>query len=232
MTESWRGSKVVQDLKRANGLSSEAEVQSWFIKRIERYINSKGKKIIGWDDMLDTDLPPSATVMFWRSTPMARRSSEMARRNMDLAGRQWGTAVKAARAKHEVIMTPDDYTYFDHPQGDPRREPLSLYRQMITLERVYSFEPVPAELNQEEAKYIIGAQGCIWTEFLKKPKDVEYMMFPRALALAEVLWSKRGSKDFTGFSRRLHKEFLNLDRERVNYRLPEAYWIGDLGNGR
>lgn len=219
----WSKSPFVQELKRANGLSSDREVQSWFIKRVERFVNSKGKKIIGWDDMLDAGdagLPPNATVMFWRSTPMARRSSEMARRNTDLAGRQWGTAVKAARLKHEVIMTPDDYTYFDHPQGDPEREPMSLYTMQTTLEKVYSFEPVPAELNQEDAKYIIGAEGCLWSEFLKEPRDVEYMMFPRALALAEVLWSKRGNKDFSGFYKRLYKEFPNLDQEYVNYRDP------------
>jgi hexosaminidase len=225
MRDSWRSSKFVQELKRANGLWSDREVQSWFVKRVERFVDSKGKKIIAWDDMVDVGLPAAATVMYWRNSIAARRNTDAARRTVS-------NSVIAARAKHEVIMTPDDSTYFDHPQGDPTREPLSLYSSQIRLERVYNFEPVPAELNQEEAKYIIGAQGCIWTEFLKRPTNVEYMMFPRAIALAEVLWSQRGKKDFAGFYKRLYKELPNLDRERVNYRKLEAYGFGDRQNGR
>lgn len=213
MTDSWRSSKFVQDLKRKEGLASDKEVQSWFVKRIERFVNSKGKNIIVWDDMVDFGLPPNATVMYWRD-------SEAARRNTDDATRTVTNAVVAAKAKHEVIMTPDTYTYFDHPQGDWKQEPLSTYRSPICLETVYNFEPVPAQLNQEEAKYIIGGQGCIWTEQLKEPENVEYMMFPRALALAEVLWSQRGNKKFSEFSKRLDKEFLNLEQEAVNYRKP------------
>jgi hexosaminidase len=212
-TACWGNSQEVQDLKQANNLSSDADVQSWFIKDVERFVNSKGKRIIAWDDMVDFGLPPNATVMYWRDSEAARRNTVDARRTVT-------NAVVAARARHEVIMTPDTYTYFDHPQDDPKREPLSLYSSQIRLEDVYNFEPVPAGLSQEEAKYIIGGQGCIWTELIKEPKDVEYMMFPRALALAEVLWSKRGNRNFAEFSKRLNKEFRNLDRERVNYRLP------------
>ncbi len=225
MRDSWRTSKFVQDLKRANGLLSERDVQSWFVKRVERFVNSKGKKIIAWDDMMDVGLSPDATVMYWRNSAAARRNTDAARRKVT-------NAVIAAKAKHEVIMTPDDSTYFDHPQGDPAREPLSLYSSQIRLERVYSFEPVPAELNQEEAKYIIGAQGCIWTEFLKKPINAEYMMFPRAIALAEVLWSQRRTKDFAGFYKRLGRELPSLDLERVNYRKPEVYGVSDRKNAR
>src|ERR1041385_6768099 len=194
-TDQWRTSKFVQDLKRANGLSSERDVQSWFIKRVERFVNSKGKKIIGWDEMLDVGLPPNAMVMSWRSVQ---------------------NGVRAARAKHEVIMTPIDFTYFDHPQADPALEPLSIYRTPISLSKVYNFDPVPAELSREDADYIIGGEGCLWTEFMKSPTDVEYMMFPRAIALAEVLWSKRENKDFRGFYKRLSREFLNLDQEQVD----------------
>ena len=212
---SW-SRKDLQDLKRANNLSSEKEVQSWFVKRIGSYVNSKGKQIIAWDDMVNVGLPHNATVMYWRDSPAARRNTEVARRTVS-------NAVIAARKKHEVIMTPDTFTYFDHPQGHPAREPLSLYSTQIRLDKVYNFEPVPAELSQEEAKYIIGAQGCIWTEYVKTPKNVEYMMFPRALALAEVLWSKQGNKDFSGFYKRLRKELPNFDREQVNYRRPEPH---------
>jgi hexosaminidase len=97
----------------------------------------------------------------------------------------------------------------------------------VTLDKVYNFEPVPSELSQEESRNIIGAQGCVWTEFLKRPRDIEYMLFPRALALAEVLWSKRENKNFPRFTGRLYKEFANLDREKVNYRIPEPRGFGD-----
>lgn len=205
MTDFWRSSQFVQQLKREKGLSSERGVQSWFIQRVENFVNSKGKKIIGWDDMLDAGVPPNATVMSWRSI---------------------GEGIKAAKAKHEVIMAPADFTYFDHPQSDQRLEPISLGKP-VTLEKVYKFEPVPVELQQEDAHYIIGAEGCLWTEFLRTEKEIEYMMFPRTIALAEVLWSKRENKNFTGFSKRLYKEFSNLDRENVNYRVPEHYGFGD-----
>lgn len=223
--DSWRSSKEVQDLKRANNLSSEKDVQSWFVNRVERFVTSKGKQIIAWDDMVDFGLPPKATVMYWRDSAAARRNTDDARRTVT-------NAVVAAKKGLEVIMTPDTFTYFDHPQGDPTWEPLSLYTSQIRLEHVYSFEPVPPELNQEEAKYIIGGQGCLWTELLRRPEDVEYMMFPRTIALAEVLWSKRGSKDFAGFSKRLYRELPNLERERVGYRKPEGYTFSNRNNGR
>jgi hexosaminidase len=205
MMDSWKDSKYVQELKRINGLSSEKDVQNWFIRRIESFVNSKGKKIIVWDDVLDNGLPLKGTIMSWR-------------------GFEGG--IKAARAKREVIMTPSDFTYFDHPQADSKFEPLSLGKP-VALEKVYKFEPIPNELKTEDAQYIIGAQGCIWTEFLKTPEDVEYMMFPRVIALAEVLWSKRKNKDFNDFSKRLYKEFPKLDEENVNYRIPEPYGFGN-----
>lgn|GEM_PF-275180 len=208
--DSWRRSRFVQDLKRANKLSSEREVQRWFVERVARFANSKGKNVVVWDEMVDFGLPPNATVMYWRDSEAARRNTVDARRTVT-------NAVVAAKAKHEVIMTPDTYTYFDHPQGDEKSARLSFYSTSTLLEKVYSFEPVPAGLNQEEAKYIIGGQGCIWTELSKSPENVEYMVFPRAIALAEVLWSKRENRDFRGFSRRLFREFPNLDREQVNY---------------
>lgn len=214
-TESWK-SKEVQDIKLANKLSTDREVQSWFIKRIESYVKLKDRKIIVWDDMInvgapDLGLPPGATVMYWANSELARRNTVAARRTVS-------NAVIAAKAKHPVIMTPDDQTYFDHRQGDVSREPRSLYPNPITLEYVYNFEPVPAELTNEEAKYIIGGQGCIWTELMERPETVEYMMIPRALALAEVLWSKPGNKDLTGFKKRLYREFRYLDWEHVNRR--------------
>lgn len=221
-TESWK-LKEVQDIKRANNLSTDREVQSWFIKRVESYVKLKDKdrKIIVWDDMIDVGaqdlgLPPGATVMYWADSELSRRKTDAARRTVS-------NAVLAARANHDVIMTPDVYTYFDHQQVNmPKQEVQSLYAthlDMVTpLDKVYYFEPVPAGLTNEEAKYIIGGQGCIWTEVMKTPGNVEYMMIPRALALAEVLWSKPGNKDFTEFKDRLHREFRYLDWAHVNRR--------------
>jgi hexosaminidase len=205
-TDSWGTSKAVQDLKRANGLSSDGELVSWFIKRVERFVNSKGKKIIGWDEMLDVGVPANATVMSWRSLENGAR---------------------AARENHEVIMAPFNFTYFDHAQADTAREPVSTYRASINLSKVYMFDPMPAGLSREYAGHVLGGEGCLWTEFMARPSDVEYMMFPRAIALAEALWSKPENKSFAGFSKRLYKELANLEREQVNFRAPEAYRSGD-----
>ena len=205
MTDHWKVSDFVRQLKRQKNLKDEKEVQSWFIRRVEDFVNSRGKKIIGWDEILGEGVRPSATIMSWH-------------------GFEGG--IRAARAKHNVIMTPSATVYFDHPQGDAELEPLSLGEQ-ITLEDVYQFNPIPLKLSSEDASYIIGAQGCVWTEFIKRPKDIEYMAFPRALALAEVLWSKQQVKDFHWFWERLYKELSRLDRENVNYRIPKPYGLVD-----
>ncbi len=205
MTDHWRDSDFVRELKRQKNLKTEKHVQSWFIGRVEDFVNSRGKKIIGWDEILGEGVRPSATVMSWR-------------------GFEGG--IRAARAKHNVIMTPSEVVYFDHPQGNAELEPLSLGGQ-VTLEDVYKFEPIPLELSSEDASYIIGAQGCVWTEFIKRPKDIEYMAFPRALALAEVLWSKNRVKNFPDFLERLYKELPRLDRKEVNYRIPKPLGLAD-----
>jgi hexosaminidase len=212
MTDSWRSSKFVQHLKRTNGLSTDNDVQSWFVNRVEKFLNSRDKKAIVWDDMLDVGLRGDAAVMCWRRF-----------------GEAYKSAVNAARTKHEVIMTPDEFTYFNHPQADPSLEPLGLGGP-TPLSKVYSFEPVPAGLKDEDAKYVIGAEGCLWTEFMKTSNDVEYMMLPRSIALAEVLWSKPENKSFSGFSKRLHKEYPSLDREVVNYWGRRPNNIGDRKN--
>jgi hexosaminidase len=221
--EVLKGSWSNRDLKQAN-LASEKEAQRWFIERIGRYINSKERKIIVWDDMVDFGVPPDTTVMYWRNSDFVKRVLKMGPRPVT-------NAVKAAREKHEVIMTPDDFLYFDHRHGDHTGE-LSFYQTPTPLDKVYNFEPVPAGLEPEAAKYIIGAEGCLWTELLKTSKDVEYMMFPRALALAEVLWSKRENKNPTEFSNRLAKEFPKLDREAVNRCQLKACDFDDQRNPR
>ncbi len=205
MMDHWRDSAFVRELKRRENLKSEQAIQSWFIRRIEDFVSSRGKKIIGWDEILEEGVRPSATVMAWRG---------------------FEPGIKAARAGHNVIMTPADAVYFDHPQGNAALEPLSLGGQ-ITLEDVYKFDPIPKELSPEDANNIIGAQGCVWTEFIKRPKDVEYMAFPRALALAEVLWSKQRVKNFPEFLEKLYRELPRLDRKNVHYRIPKPNGLFD-----
>lgn len=201
----WKESSFVQALKQKENLKTEKEVQSWFIRRIENFVNSRGKKIIGWDEILGEGVQPSTTIMVWQNQE---------------AGRQ------AVRSKHKVIMTPSDKTYFDHPQGNPKYEPLLNLGDQVTLEDVYNFEPIPVGLSSQEASYIIGGQGCLWTEFLKKPEQVEYMAFPRTLALAEVLWSPK-KKNIAHFLRRLNKELPYFDQANVNYRIPKPIGLYD-----
>ncbi len=199
LKDHWKESPFVQDLMKRENLKDEHEVQSYFIRRIEKFINSKGKKIIGWDEILEGGLAPNATVMSWR-------------------GMKGG--IEAAKSKHDVIMTPTDYAYLDYAQGDPAGEPINI-GGYVTLEKVYSFEPVPKELTAEEGKYVIGGQGNIWTEYMKTPEKVEYMAFPRMLAMAESVWSRAEDKNFADFTRRLNAHFARLDKQNVSYRIPE-----------
>ena len=199
LKDMWKESPEVKELMVREGLKDEHEVQSYFIRRMEKFINSKGKKIIGWDEILEGGLAPNATVMSWR-------------------GIKGG--VEAAKAKHDVIMTPTDYVYFDYGQGDPAYEPINI-GNYLTLEKVYGFNPVPKELTSDEAKYIIGGQGNVWTEYMQTPEKVEYMAFPRMLALAESLWSTPENKNYGDFSKRLGAHFPRLDKQNVNYRIPE-----------
>lgn len=200
----WKESAFVQDLMKRENLKDEHAVQSYFVQRMEKYVNSKGKKIIGWDEILEGGLAPNATVMSWR-------------------GMKGG--IEAAKARHDVIMTPTDYSYFDYGQGDPATEPLSI-GGYVPLEKVYAFEPVPAELSADEAKHIIGGQANIWTEYLETPPAVEYMAFPRMLALSEVLWSRKEDRNFGDFHRRMLTVLPRLDSQGVNYRIPEPIAVG------
>jgi hexosaminidase len=196
----WQQSALAQDIMRRENLPNEGALQSWFIRRVEKIVHAKGKRMIGWDEILEGGLAPDATVMSWRGT----------------AG-----GIAAAREDHDVIMSPGTHLYFDHYQGDPRHEPLNIGGR-TTLERVYSFEPVPDSLTTEQARHILGAQANVWTEYLKTPTLVEYMAYPRALALAEVVWSPRASRSWPSFTARLPSALRSLDHMRVNYRLPDV----------
>jgi hexosaminidase len=173
----WKRSAFCQKLIKDKNLKDEHGLQSYFIQRIEKYLNSKGRNIIGWDEILEGGLAPNATVMSWR-------------------GEEGGIA--AAQQKHDVIMTPGTYVYLDHAQN--KNEDSVTIGGYLPLEKVYGYEPVPKELTADEAKYILGAQGNVWTEYMNNPKKVEYMIFPRMSALSEVLWSPKGSKDWNSFS--------------------------------
>ncbi|MEZ4778010.1 MAG: beta-N-acetylhexosaminidase [Flavobacteriaceae bacterium] len=176
----WENCSHCQALIKKEGLKDEHELQSYFITRIEKFLNSKGKKIIGWDEILEGGLAPNATVMSWRSTE---------------------GGIAAAKQKHNVIMTPGSHCYFDHYQSKNENEPLAI-GGFTSLEKVYSFNPIPAELSEEEVQYILGAQGNVWTEYMKTEDKVEYMVFPRILALSEVDWkgpSKEVEKEYANF---------------------------------
>ncbi|MGI8812644.1 MAG: family 20 glycosylhydrolase [Pyrinomonadaceae bacterium] len=202
----WKDSPEVKELMTKGNLKDEHEVQSYFVRRMEKFINSKGKKIIGWDEILEGGLAPNATVMSWR-------------------GMKGG--IEAARSHHDVIMTPSDFVYFDYGQGDPAYEPLNI-GSYVPLSKVYSFDPVPKELSPDETKYIIGGQGNVWTEYMASPEKVEYMVFPRMLALAEKLWSPADAADFADFSRRLASQFPRLEKQNVNYRIPEPVGLRNM----
>ncbi|HJS48279.1 MAG TPA: beta-N-acetylhexosaminidase, partial [Gemmatimonadales bacterium] len=201
----WEASPVAQEVIRREGLADEHQLQSWFIRRMERWLAARGRRLIGWDEILEGGLPPGATVMSWRGT----------------AG-----GIEAARQGHDVVMTPTSHLYLDYYQGDPAGEPLAIGGN-LPLEKVYGFEPVPVELDSAEARHVLGAQGNVWTEYLKTPAAVEYMAWPRALALAEITWSPRERRAWPGFVARLPASLAWLRAWEVNYRVPKELGVGE-----
>lgn len=191
----WRESAFCQALIKKEGLKDEYELQSYFIRRIEKILAGYGKKLIGWDEILEGGLSPGATVMSWRGT-------------------QGG--IEAAKMSHDVIMTPGSHCYFDHYQSDHPDEPLAI-GGFTPLEKVYAFEPIPEVLEGEERDFILGAQANLWTEYIKVFDKVEYMAYPRACALAEVLWTPAATRDYNRFTQNLFAHQQRLDRMNVNY---------------
>jgi hexosaminidase len=197
--ESWKRSAFCQQLIKEKGLKDEHGLQSYFIQRIEKYLNSKGRQIIGWDEILEGGLAPNATVMSWR-------------------GEQGG--IEAAKQKHTVIMTPGGWMYFDHSQN--KKEDSVTIGGYTTIQKVYSYEPIPKELSAEDEKYVLGAQANVWTEYMNNVPKVEYMIFPRVSALSEVLWSPKQQRDWKNFDQKLQGEFKRYDWWKVNY--SKAYF--------
>jgi hexosaminidase len=164
---------------------------------MDTFLTSKGRRLIGWDEILEGGLAPNATVMSWRGT----------------AG-----GIAAAREGHDVVMAPTSHTYLDYYQSrDLKKEPRA-FGGFLPLDTVYAYEPVPAALNAAEAKHILGAQGQLWTEYMKTPRHVEYMAFPRLSALSEVVWTPAALKDFADFRARLEVHMRRLAALGVNAR--------------
>ena len=202
----WEESAAAQEVIRREGLADERELQSWFIRRIERHLADHGRRLIGWDEILEGGLPPGATVMSWRGVD---------------------GGIAAARQGHDVIMTPTSHLYFDYYQGqDTESEPLSI-GGYLPLETVYSFEPVPAELTAAESGHVLGPQGNVWTEYLTTPGQVEYMAYPRTLALAEMAWTAPDRRRWASFVARLPAALARLQALGVRYRIPEPAGLHD-----
>lgn len=195
----WKICPLCQKRIKDEGLKDEHELQSYFIQRMEKYINSKGRTIIGWDEILEGGLAPNAVVMSWRGE----------------AG-----GIEAAKQKHNVIMTPGSHVYFDHAQS--QNEDSVTIGGYTSVEKTYSYEPIPKELDAEQAKYVMGAQANVWTEYIAYPSKVEYMIFPRMSALSEVLWSPKESRNWNNFENRLMTQFKRYELWKANY--SNAYY--------
>ena len=194
----WEVCPDCQKRIRDENLKNEHELQSYFIGRVEKYLATKDKRLVGWDEILEGGLAPNATVMSWR-------------------GESGGIA--AAKQQHDVIMTPNSYLYFDFYQGNPKSEPKAI-GGFLPMEKVYSYEPTPEVLSESEEKFILGAQGNVWTEYISTTEKVEYMALPRMSALAEVVWSPKELRDYEKFIYRMGAHYARLDAMEVNYRIP------------
>jgi hexosaminidase len=193
----WKECPKCQARIKKEGLKDEHELQSYFITRIDNYITSKGRRLIGWDEILDGGLAPGASVMSWR-------------------GIEGG--VKAAKMGRDVVMSPSTHLYFDNYQSEDRtNEPLAI-GGFIPLEKVYAYEPVPDSLTDEETKHILGAQANLWTEYIPSTRQAEYMLLPRLLALSEVVWTPRKEKDFVNFENRVIVDYERMKKSGLNFR--------------
>lgn len=191
----WKTCAVCQEAIRKNNLKDEHELQSFFIKKIDAYLASKGRNSIGWDEILEGGLAPNAAIMSWR-------------------GEEGGIA--ASKQKHYVVMSPGSHCYFDHYQGNRQTEPLAI-GGFTPVQKVYAYSPIPEGLSEAQQKYILGAQANLWTEYIPTTKHAEYMAMPRMCALAEVLWSGKNRPGYEHFVPRLENHFLLLEKLHINY---------------
>ncbi len=190
----WRASPEAQQIMKASNLKDESALQSYFIHRIEKFVNSNGKIIIGWDEILDGGLAPNAIVMSWR-------------------GEKGGIA--AAKENHKVIMTPETKLYLNHAQF--LKEDSLTATKLLPLATVYEYDPIPQELTEAQQKYIWGAQGNLWSEYIANPAKAEYMLFPRLDAVSEMLWTPKANKNYPDFLKRLKIQFKRYDLMSIAY---------------
>lgn len=202
----WKNCSLCQKKIKDKNLKDEHELQSYFIQRIEKFVNSNGRKIIGWDEILEGGLAPNAAVMSWRGTE---------------------GGIAAAKQKHIAVMSPGSHCYFDHYQGEPANEPLAI-GGYTTLEKVYSYKPIPNELNQIESAYILGAQANLWTEYIETPSQVEYMLFPRLTAIAEVVWGTSNSENYIAFENRVVHHMKSWKRKNINFSKAIYQVVSDI----
>ena len=191
----WEKCPKCQARIQREGLKDEHELQSYFIKRIENFLTSHKRRLIGWDEILEGGLAPDATVMSWR-------------------GMQGG--IQAAQEGHDVVMSPTSHCYFDYYQGPPELEPLAI-GNFLPLQRVYAFDPTPPELTGAAARHILGGQANLWTEYVPTPKHVQYMIAPRIAALCEALWSPPETRDWPDFTRRLTQQLERYQQAGIHY---------------
>jgi hexosaminidase len=195
----WKKCPKCQARIHKEGLKDEHELQSYAVRRLDRFLAAHGRKLLGWDEILEGGLSPGATVMSWR-------------------GEAGGIA--AAKADHDVVMTPGGFCYFDNYQSDPASQPEAI-GGFLPIDKVYSYDPVPAVLQPDQGKHILGVQANVWTEYIPTTEHLEYMIFPRLLAISEVAWTDPANKSWEGFQRRLQQQYLLLQRNFVNYYRPQ-----------
>jgi hexosaminidase len=204
--EQWVNSAAAQSVIAREGLNDEDELETYFLRRIEAFARSRGRVVIGWDDIVADGLPTTATIMAWQGIDVGK---------------------SAAESGYDVVMTPYSNLYFDHYQADPASEPYAI-GGLTTVARVYGFSPLPPSISEAAARHILGAQANLWTEYVETEAHAEYMVLPRALALAEVLWSHDPARDYVEFVSRLSAHAPHLDARGVNY-ARHAFTIPEQG---
>ncbi len=198
----WKESPAVQEIMKREGFDDVEKVQGWFNRRIEAFLATKGKKLIGWDEILEGGIDANAAVMSWRG---------------EKAG------IEAAKHGNDVVMSPSGYLYIDagqNPRPHSPSEPLMI-GGYLPLDKIYNYNPRPQELTPDQQKHILGPQANMWTEYITTPAKVEYMLFPRLLAISEVAWRPAASKSYAEFVPRMGQQFARLDAKKINYRVPE-----------
>ena len=192
----WENDPEMQKQMKQLGCKDAHELHSWFIKQMDDFLTENNRRLLGWDEILQGGLAPGATVMSWR-------------------GIQGG--ITAANAGHDVVMAPTSHTYFDYYQSAPENEPLAI-GGLIPLEKTYQYDPIPNAITPEKAKHVLGVQGQLWGEYISTRKHLEYMAYPRAIALAEIGWSPKQLKDYENFMSRLRHHLKRLEAKGINYR--------------